>query len=154
MLLKANEERDAMSDMPSKNDKGIEMEQDFSGEAFSVSEDSEEDENEDNQDEQLESAMGEVGANSHIVDEKLGDMGDDENENRSTNEKYEHGPPVKDKASQDEELRAKADSTAAEEDAGDLDAKEFGEHNDKNGDEDGYDGGEDMNIDKDRKSVV
>ncbi|KAK4427378.1 Midasin [Sesamum alatum] len=145
----ANEERDAMSDMPSKNDKGIEMEQDFSGEAFSVSEDSEEDENEDNQDEQLESAMGEVGVNSDIVDEKLGDMDDDENENRSTNEKYEQGPSVKDKASQDEELRAKEDSAAAEEDAGDFDAKEFSEHNDKDKNEEGYDGEEDMNIDKD-----
>ncbi|KAL2243207.1 UNVERIFIED_CONTAM: Midasin, partial [Sesamum indicum] len=144
-----NEERDAMSDMPSKNDKGIEMEQDFSGEAFSVSEDSEEDENEDNQDEQLESAMGEVGANSDIVDEKLGDMDDDENENHSTNEKHEHWPSVKGKASQDEELRAKEDSAAAEEDAGDLDAKEFSEHNDNDKNEEGHDGGEDMNIDKD-----
>ncbi|KAL0354500.1 UNVERIFIED_CONTAM: Midasin [Sesamum radiatum] len=143
------EERDAMPDMPSKDDKGIEMEQDFGGETFSVSEDSEEDENEDNQDEQLESAMGEVGTNSDIVDEKLGDMDDDENENRSTNEKYEQGPSVKDKASQDEELRAKEDSAAAEEDAGDLDAKEFGDHNDKDKNEEGHDGGEDMNIDKD-----
>ncbi|KAL0415065.1 UNVERIFIED_CONTAM: Midasin, partial [Sesamum latifolium] len=146
---KENEERDAKSDMLSKDDKGIEMEQDFGGETCSVSEDSEEDENEDNQDEQLESAMGEVGANSDIVDEKLGDMDDDENENRSTNEKYEHGPSVKDKASQDEELRAKEDSAAAEEDAGDLDAKEFSDHNDNDKNEEGHDGGEDMNIDKD-----
>ncbi|KAI3455601.1 hypothetical protein Pfo_012264 [Paulownia fortunei] len=147
MSEKPNEERDAMSDMPSKNEKGIEMEQDFSGEAFSVSEDSEDDENEDNQDEQLESAMGEVGANSDIVDEKLGDINDDEN--RNTNEKYEYGPSVKDKSFQDEELRAKVDSAATEEDDRDLDAKESSEHNDENGNEEGYDGAEDMNIDKD-----
>ncbi|KAL0341853.1 UNVERIFIED_CONTAM: Midasin, partial [Sesamum calycinum] len=151
--LQENEERDAMSDMPSKDDKGIEMEQDFGGETFSVSEDSEEDGNEDKQDEQLESAMGEVGANSDVVDEKLGDMDDDEKENRSTNEKYEHGPSVKDKASQDEELRAKEDSAAADEDAGDLDAKEFSDHNDKDKNEEGHDGGEDMNIDKDDEFV-
>ncbi|KAK4395085.1 Midasin, partial [Sesamum angolense] len=151
--LQENEERDAMSNMPSKDDKGIEMEQDFGGETFSVSEDSEEDGNEDNQDEQLESAMGEVGANSDVVDEKLGDMDDDENENRSTNEKYEHGPSVKDKASQDEELRAKEDSAADDEDAGDLDAKEFSDHNDKDKNEEGDDGGEDMNIDKDDEFV-
>ncbi|KAK6125035.1 hypothetical protein DH2020_041213 [Rehmannia glutinosa] len=145
-LNDSNEERDAKSDMPSKNEKGIEMEEDFNADAFSVSEDSEDDENEDNQDEQLESAMGEVGDDSNIVDEKLGDNNDDEN--RNSNEKYENGPSVKDKSLENEELRAKEDSTATEEDGGDIDAKESGEQKD-NGNEEDYDGAEDMKIDKD-----
>ncbi|KAK4479548.1 hypothetical protein RD792_015065 [Penstemon davidsonii] len=144
---KLNEDQEAMTDQPSKTEKGIEMEQDFNGEALSVSEDSSDDEeNEVNQDEQLESAMGEVGAESDIVDEKLGDTNDDEN--RDANEKYEQGPSVKDKDSHDEELRPKEDSASANDGAGDLDAKESSENNDENGSEEGSDGAEDMNIDK------
>ncbi|GFQ03816.1 midasin [Phtheirospermum japonicum] len=151
---KPNEERDDMSDMPSKNEKGIEMEEDFNGETCSVSEDSEEDgENEDNnQDEpQLDSAMGEVGDESNIVDEKLGDDKDDD-ENGNTNEKYENGPSVNDKSSQDEELRAKEDSAAVEEDGRDLDGKESNEQDNGN-DEENHDGEDDMKIDKDDVSV-
>ncbi|KAL3824480.1 hypothetical protein ACJIZ3_020509 [Penstemon smallii] len=144
---KLNEDQEAMTDQPSKTEKGIEMEQDFNGEALSVSEDSSDDEeNEVNQDEQLESAMGEVGAESDIVDEKLGETNDDEN--RDANEKYEQGPSVKDKDSHDEELRPKGDSESANDGAGDLDAKESTENNDENGSEEGSDGAEDMNIDK------
>lgn len=148
-FLKPNEERNDVSDMPSKTEKGIEMEQDFDGETFSVSEDSGDDENDDNQeDDHIESAMGEVGDKSDVVDEKLGDKEDDED--RSANEKYEEGPSVKDQASQDEELRAKVDSDATtKEDADDLDAKEAGEHNEEETNEEGFDGEEDMKVDKD-----
>ncbi|KAL3632042.1 hypothetical protein CASFOL_025026 [Castilleja foliolosa] len=152
---KSNEERDEMSDMPSKNEKGIEMEEDFNGETCSVSEDSEDDdENEDNnQDEpELDSAMGEVGDESNIVDEKLGDDMDD-NENGNANEKYENGPSVNDKSSKDEELRAKEDSASAKEDGGDLDTKESNEK-DNGDDEENHDGeDDDMKIDKDDASV-
>ncbi|XP_057771067.1 midasin isoform X2 [Salvia miltiorrhiza] len=142
---KPNEERN--DDMPSKNEKGIEMEQEFDGDMVSVSEDSGDDENDDNgEDEQIESAMGEVGDKSDVVDEKLGDTNEDED--RCANEKYEQGAPVKDQA-QDEELRAKEDSEATKEDAIDLDAKEAGEPNEENGDEEGVDGEEDMKVDKD-----
>ncbi|XP_051115352.1 midasin [Andrographis paniculata] len=150
---KGNEEQDAKSDMPSKNEKGIEMEQDFDGEAFSVSEDSEDDGDDDNEDdEQLESALGDVGANGDVADEKLGDANDDgEDENPNANEKYENGPAVNEKASHDKELRAKDDSAAAEEDTGEVEAKESDAHNDENGEEEEeeYDGGEDMKVDKD-----
>ncbi|KAL1551716.1 midasin-like isoform X1 [Salvia divinorum] len=141
---KPNEERN--DDMSSKNEKGIEMEQEFDGDTFSVSEDSGEDEDDGNEeDEQIESAMGEVGDKSDVVDEKLGDTNEDED--RSANEKYEQGASVKDQA-QDEELRAKEDSEAMNEDSVDLDAKEAGEPNEENGDEEGADG-EDMKVDKD-----
>ncbi|KAG6397962.1 hypothetical protein SASPL_139412 [Salvia splendens] len=142
---KPNEER--KDDMPSKNEKGIEMEQEFDGDMFSVSEDSGDDENNENEDdEQIESAMGEVGDKSDVVDEKLGDTNEDED--RSANEKYEQGASVKDQA-QDEELRAKEDSEAMKEDAIDLDAKEADKPNEENGDEEGADGEEDMKVDKD-----
>lgn len=145
--MKPNEERDDKPEMPSKTEKGIEMEEDFQGDAFSLSEDSEDDESEDNEEEQLESAMEEVGPKSDVVDEKLVDINDDDN--HTTNEKYEHGPSVKDKSSQDEELRAKDDSAATEEDEEALDAKESTEHNDENGNAEGEDGAEDMDVDKD-----
>ena len=55
------------------------MEQDFAADAQSVSEDTAEDNNDDDsEDEQLESAMGETGANSEAVDEKLWDKDEDE----------------------------------------------------------------------------
>ncbi|KAL8046294.1 hypothetical protein ABFX02_08G168300 [Erythranthe guttata] len=153
-----NEKRDE-SNLPSETEKGIEMEQDFDGDAFSVSEDSENDDNEDdNEDEpKLESAMGEVGDNSDVVDEKLGGTNDEDNPKE--NEKYENGPSVKDKSSEDDELRANEGSAAAEENGGDLDAKESNENgDDENGNEEGdengdEEGAEDMNIDKDDACV-
>ncbi|XP_073015322.1 midasin-like isoform X1 [Primulina eburnea] len=145
---KQNEERDAMSDIPSTNEKGIEMEQDFDGDSFSVSEDSGNDGNEDDPDDQLDSAVGEAGSNKDVVDEKLGGV-DDDDENHRSNEKYENGPSVKDKTSNDEELRAGEDFDAAIEDAGDLDANISSEQKNENVKEEGCDGAEDMNIDKD-----
>ncbi|XP_073126022.1 midasin isoform X2 [Henckelia pumila] len=145
---KPNEEKGDMSDIPNKNEKGIEMEQEFDGDTFSVSEDSGSDGNEDDQYEQPESAMGEVCSNRDIVDEKLGGA-DGDNENHQANEKYENGPSVKDKTSNDEELRAGEYFDAVNEDAGDLDENISSEHKDENVNEEGCDGAEDMNIDKD-----
>ncbi|KAL6547365.1 hypothetical protein OROMI_023086 [Orobanche minor] len=149
---KANEEQDTDSEQPSKTNKGIEMEEEFNGEAFSVSEDDESDENVENevdQDEQLDTAMGEVGEYGEVADEKLGDMDDDTDENNDRNEKYEHGPSVKDNSPKDEELRAKEeDSATVNDDDKDGDAKESTEDNNESGDEDVIDDEEDMNIDK------
>ncbi|KAI7735795.1 hypothetical protein M8C21_000557, partial [Ambrosia artemisiifolia] len=151
---KAGEEQDALNDVPSKNDKGIEMEQDFNADAFSVSEDETDDENNDEGDEpELDSAMGETGDDSKIVDEKLGENEDDENdENPEKNEKYETGPSVKDNDPSGRELRAKEDDVATTDEAGELDPDESNKHNDENDDnvpDDGNDDVEDMNVDKD-----
>ncbi|KAI3727341.1 hypothetical protein L1987_67154 [Smallanthus sonchifolius] len=148
---KAGEEQDALNDVPSKNDKGIEMEQDFNADAFSVSEDETDDENDDESNEpELDSAMGETGDNSEIVDEKLGENKDDGNyENPEKNEKYETGPSVKDNDPSDRELRAKEDDVATTDEAGELDPDESNKQNDENDDEvpdDGNDDVEDMNI--------
>ncbi|GAB4842595.1 hypothetical protein Ancab_012571 [Ancistrocladus abbreviatus] len=111
-------EEDASEEVPSKNDKGIEMEQDFEADAFSVSEDSagdDDDDGEGEEDEQLESAMGKTGDDSEIVDEKHWDKEDDGNSD-GINEKYESGPSVKDGDLTGRELRAKEDSAAMPDD--------------------------------------
>ncbi|CAK9179916.1 unnamed protein product [Ilex paraguariensis] len=156
---KPNEEQDTLPDVPSKTDKGIEMEEDFAAETFSVSEESGDDDSNDGQDEQLESAMGDTGVDSEIVDEKLWDKDDDENPSRTkekyesgpTKEKYESGPSVKDKDSSGRELRAKEDSATSANEVGELDRDGSDKQNDANGNEDGPDGTddiEDMNVDK------
>ena len=141
-----------MSDeVPSKNDKGIEMEQDFAADTFSVSEESGDDDNEDSGDEQLDSAMGETGADSEIVDEKLWNKDADENAN-NTKEKYESGPSVMDKDASFRELRAKEDDAAAAADEpGQLNQDESNEQNDEIGSQDDLGNTEnmdDMNMDK------
>ncbi|OMP00571.1 hypothetical protein COLO4_12565 [Corchorus olitorius] len=105
---KPSEEQAASDDVPSKDQKGIEMEQDFAADTFSVSEDSGDDNDEDTEDQQLESAMGETGDNSEVVDEMLWDKDNDENPNN--NEKYESGPSVRDNDTSSREFRAKEDS--------------------------------------------
>ncbi|KAE8674161.1 Mitochondrial substrate carrier family protein [Hibiscus syriacus] len=108
-----SEEQDVSNDVPSKKEKGIEMEQDFAADTFSVSEDdSEEDNNEeDDEDQQLESAVGETGEKSEVVDEKL--QGKDDDDNLNNNEKYESGPSVKDSDKSSREFRGKEDSSGA-----------------------------------------
>lgn len=154
MILQPNEEEDVLNDVPSKNDKGIEMEQDFAADTFSVSEDSGDDNDDDGEDEQLDKAMGETGADSEIVDEKLWDKdenGDDDEDNpKNTNEKYESGPSVKDKDPDGRELRAKDESAPTADKAEELDTGEVTKENDENGDEgpEDTDNMEDMSIDK------
>ncbi|GFY97181.1 midasin-like protein [Actinidia rufa] len=150
---KLDDEQAGLNEVPSKNDKGIEMEQDFAADTFSVSEESGDDNDEDGQDEQLDSAMGETGAESEIIDEKLWDK-DDEEKPGSTKEKYESGPSVKDADSSGRELRAKEDSDSATpaDEAGDLSPNEFDKEDDVNDSQDDLDNGEnteDMNMDKD-----
>ncbi|GAA0141094.1 hypothetical protein LIER_02318 [Lithospermum erythrorhizon] len=106
--VKQNENQDALTNTPSENVKGVEMGQDFEADTFSVSEDSEDDDSVIDGDQQLESDMGEVGANGETVDEKQCDNEDDENL-KSTNEKHENTPSMKDSGISDMELRAKED---------------------------------------------
>ncbi|CAN0878069.1 MDN1 [Linum grandiflorum] len=119
---KGEEDQNANGEVPSKNEKGIEMEEDFTADTFSLSEDSdEEDDNKDDDDEQqLDSAVGDAGPESEAVDEKLFDKEEDENPEEK-NEKYEAGSSsVKDKDMSNRELRGKDD--------------EAGENDDKEGD--------------------
>ncbi|XP_062087755.1 midasin isoform X2 [Humulus lupulus] len=147
---KQNEEQNASGEVPNKNDKGIEMEQDFDAKLSDVSEDSEEDMDDDGE-EQLESAMGETGVDSEVVDEKLWNKEEDENPNNST-EKYESGPSVKDTDKSSRELRAKEDSSTADE-PGELNPEEVDKLDGETGkqdelcDDDGDDI-DDANLDK------
>ncbi|XAR49907.1 hypothetical protein NMG60_11004090 [Bertholletia excelsa] len=151
---KLTEEQDDLNEVPDKNEKGIEMEQDFVADTYSVSEESEGDDdngNEDDEDEQqLESAMGDAGTNSEIVDERLGDKNDEDSNNAK--EKYESGPSVNDADSSGRELRAKDDPDPASpnDEDGELNPHELGKQ-DENENQDGADteeNVEDMKLDK------
>ncbi|PKI73659.1 hypothetical protein CRG98_005900 [Punica granatum] len=114
---KTGEEKDAPGDVPNKSDRGIEMEQDFDADICSVSKDSGEDdnENEESDGEQIESAMGKTGDESEIVDEKLWDENEDNDDNNvpeRRNEKYESGPSVENRDKNSLELRGKEEGEA------------------------------------------
>ncbi|KAL6993116.1 hypothetical protein U1Q18_011234 [Sarracenia purpurea var. burkii] len=149
---KLNDEQDDLSEVPSKNDKGLEMEEDFAADTFSISEESGDDGNEDSQDVQLESAMGKTGVSSEIIDEKLWDKDDEENPN-NTKEKYESGPSVKDRDSSGRELRAKEDSESAipADEDGEFNQNEFDKQDGENANECDPENAvnkDDMNFDK------
>ncbi|XP_052182550.1 midasin isoform X2 [Diospyros lotus] len=152
---KLNEEKLDSGEVPGKNDKGIEMEQDFAADTFSVSEESGDDDGEDDQDEQLESAMGETGPNSEVIDERLQDKDDKENPN-NIKEKYETGPAVNDSDSSGRELRAKEDSDSgapADEDI-ELNARESDKQDNRDENQDGLDSLENMeNVNMDREEA-
>lgn len=112
-ILQKNEKQDDSDKVPSSNNTGIEMEQDFQADALSLSEDSGEDDDIDNEDGELESEMGPTGPDSEAVGEKVCDKNENETPN-DTREKYESGPSVKDRDGGNRELRAKDDSTANE----------------------------------------
>lgn len=92
----------------SNKDKGIEMDDDFEADTFSVSEDSEVSDNDEDEDINLESKMGETGDDKQVVDEKLWNKDEDDKPDNSS-EKYESGPSVEETKSRDRELRAKQD---------------------------------------------
>ncbi|XP_068635226.1 midasin isoform X2 [Aristolochia californica] len=105
---KPGEHAEAPNEVPGKKDKGIEMEEDFNGDTFSVSEDSGDDEGqEDAEDINLDSVMGEGLDGQEKIDEKLWDKEDGDPD--KSQEKYEAGPSVREKDSSLRELRAKDD---------------------------------------------
>nr|XP_009757416.1 PREDICTED: midasin [Nicotiana sylvestris] len=139
------DEESTLGEAPSKTDKGIEMEQDFAADTYSVSEDSADEEEGNEENEELESAMGETGDRGEVADEKLWDKGDD---NPSTmDEKYESGPSVKDSGI-NRELRAKDDADEAADEAGELNPDISEEQADENGNDETCEGMEDINMDK------
>ncbi|KAJ8448240.1 hypothetical protein Cgig2_025164 [Carnegiea gigantea] len=161
-LVSQKEEQDASNELPGKNDKGIEMEQDFDAGTFSVSEDSGDDEHDDNGDdeaEQLDSAMGNTGDDSEVVDEKLWNKEEDENLDGG-NGKDESGPSMKDRDPNNRELRAKDESDARIDDLAEGNDIESDKDDEMNDDKDAgndapYDklNTEDMNVDKEEASA-
>ncbi|KAF6161323.1 hypothetical protein GIB67_009210 [Kingdonia uniflora] len=113
-LLGASDKPDGpetSNEVPSKNDKGIETEQEFIATTCSVSEDSESSDADDDVKENVDSEMGDTGDKKDKVDEKLCDKNEDEDGNpKDKNDKYESGPTVRDVNSGSRELRAKDDS--------------------------------------------
>nr|XP_011467404.1 PREDICTED: midasin isoform X1 [Fragaria vesca subsp. vesca] len=144
-----SDENDAPGQAPSKDDKGIEMEQDFDAEKSSVSDDSEEDTNpkDDEDDEQIETEVGPTGEDGTDVDEKRGNKDEDENLNKA-DEKYEPGSSVVDKDASSRELRAKEDNDAVNK-LGELDDDELDEPEGETGNQDDpVENGDERNLDK------
>ncbi|KAJ4957407.1 hypothetical protein NE237_024518 [Protea cynaroides] len=125
---KPDEELDASEEVPSKNEKGIEMNEDFSADTYSVSEDSGDDGDEEEEDEKLESAMGETGDKGQVVDEKLWNKDEDGNPD-NTNEKYESGPSVRDIDSSSRELHAREDDAIMADESSDQIAEQKDDEN-------------------------
>lgn len=146
-MLQLNEQQNSLGDMSNAKDKGIEMEEDFAADTYSISEDSVDDGDDNEENEQVESAVGETGDHSEKVDEKLWDREEDEN-NDSIDEKYEPGQAVKDKGDE-RELQAKDDSAAYNDDEREgADPGELGKKPDENGNEESLDETEDMNLEE------
>ncbi|KAF8388344.1 hypothetical protein HHK36_027010 [Tetracentron sinense] len=146
---KPSDSPDESNEVPSKNNKGIEMDQDFAADTFSVSEDSGDDHDEDSEDEELESAMEENLDDSEIVNEKLWSKDEDGNLN-NLDEKYESGPSIRDTDSSCRELRAKEDCAATVDESGELNPGEPNKQNDEDKSHDGPDNKDlvDMKMDK------
>ncbi|CAM6097712.1 unnamed protein product [Calypogeia fissa] len=94
-----------------KADKGIEMEQDFSGDMMDLSEDEQEEEdgNDEEEEEKLESKMGEGEDDSEVVDEKLWNNDDEKDQEPDAKEKYEKDSAVSGVKPEDLEMRGKED---------------------------------------------
>ncbi|XP_056176640.1 midasin isoform X2 [Syzygium oleosum] len=137
---KPGEEQNASTEVPNKNEKGIEMEQDFAADTFSVSQDSTEDDTDNSDGEELESAMGKNGDDSEVVDERLWNK-DDDNSQEKGNEKHESGPSVRDRDENQRELRAKEEGPTVPDEAHSNNA---GETNDAAADKDNLVDVEDM----------
>lgn len=147
-MLQQKEKQDDSSEVPSGNNTGIEMEEDFQADAVSLSEDSGENEDTDGENEELESEMGATGPDSEAVGEKIWDKDEDETP-KDTREKYESGPSVRDRDGSNKELRAKDDSTTDEPADGNCD--EGDTQNDEAATQDDFDNGEnadEVNMDK------
>ncbi|KAL2892752.1 Midasin [Bienertia sinuspersici] len=141
------EEPNTMNELPSKNDEGIEMQENFEASEYSVSEDSgnedNDDENEDDEVGQLDRAMGDTGDDGEVADEKLWDKEEDQNLDTKT-EKYDAGPSVKDKDPNNRELKAKDDSAATTDEQTEGNSDKSGENEDM---DTGKDNVEDNEID-------
>ncbi|KAL2649174.1 hypothetical protein R1flu_017302 [Riccia fluitans] len=111
------QEDDVQKDTEGKKpEKGVEMEQDFSGEMLDLSDDvSEEEDDSQLEDGKLESKMGEDGEDNEIVDEKLWDNDDENDRQPEGKEKYEKDSEVTGARPEDLEMRGKDGSD--EEDA-------------------------------------
>ncbi|XP_021720497.1 midasin-like [Chenopodium quinoa] len=153
------EEPDALNELPNDKVEGIEMKNDFDAPDFNLSEDTGDEDNDDDngedEDEQLDTAMGNTGDDSEVVDEKLCDKEEDQNLD-NTNEKHEPGPSVKDRDLDNRELRAKDDTAATTDEPteGDNDATDENDNADTSKDgTDDIDNPDSMNVDQEEANA-
>ncbi|KAJ4772445.1 Midasin [Rhynchospora pubera] len=131
------EEKQDVTDKSDKNpsgmDKGIEMEEDFSGDLCSVSEDSGEDEDEEDDEElDIESQMGDAGENKEAVSEKAWDGKDGDENFESSSQRYESGSSIRETDPSSKELRAKDDESLGVDDSNKFDDDEAPEAKEEN----------------------
>ncbi|CAH9088613.1 unnamed protein product [Cuscuta europaea] len=145
------QENNDSNDLSSAKDKGIEMEEDLTGPAYSLSTDSIDDKDgNEEEDGEIDSAMGPTGDHSDKVDEKPWDKKGDEDDD-SIDEKYKSAQSVNDNGN-DQELQAKDDTSSNDDENYEREGCDPGE-SDKQHDENGNaespdDETEDMNLDE------
>ncbi|XP_062201313.1 midasin-like isoform X2 [Phragmites australis] len=125
-------EKDAMckpDQAPKDDDNAIEMPEDFAAELSDVSEDPEgKDSGDEDEDMNLDNQMGDTGDASEVVGKKSWDNDEDDDPKTST-EKYESGSLAKGTEQNDRELRAKDEDCVEGEDPMEMDYDEQGKKN-------------------------
>ncbi|KAG0489307.1 hypothetical protein HPP92_008118 [Vanilla planifolia] len=140
---------DGSDKISSNKDRGIEMDEDFAADTFSVSEDSENsDDGDDMEDVNIESKMGETGDTGQTVDEKLWDKEKDDKPETSL-EKYESGPSVEERNGSDKELRAKQEDASAIEESDQFGNEKSDAPSEEENDFSSESNADDANVDKD-----
>ncbi|KAF8672677.1 hypothetical protein HU200_049372 [Digitaria exilis] len=115
---------------PKNDDEAVEMKEDFDAPLSDVSEDPEgKDSGNEDEDMNLDSQMGDTGDSSEVVGKKSWDKDEDDDPKTST-EKYDSASSVKGTEKNDRELRAKDDGSLEEEDQMEMDNDEQGKNND------------------------
>nr|CAB3494534.1 unnamed protein product [Digitaria exilis] len=115
---------------PKNDDEAVEMKEDFDAPLSDVSEDPEgKDSGNEDEDMNLDSQMGDTGDSSEVVGKKSWDKDEDDDPKTST-EKYDSASSVKGTEKNDRELRAKDDGSVEEEDQMEMDNDEQGKNND------------------------
>ncbi|TVU30479.1 hypothetical protein EJB05_22106, partial [Eragrostis curvula] len=113
---------------PENDDNAIEMAEDFTAELSDISEDPEGKESGDeDEDMNLDNQMGDTGDASEVVGKKSWDKDEDDDSKTST-EKYESGSSAKGTEHNDQELRAKEDDSVEDQDPMEMDCDEQGKN--------------------------
>jgi len=108
---------------PKNDDKAVEMQDDFNAQLSDVSEDLEGEDSGGEDEDNLDNQMGDTGDASEVVGKKSWDK-DEDDDPKTSNEKYESGSSAKGTEQDDRELRAKDDGSIEEEDPMEMDSEE------------------------------
>lgn len=108
---------------PKNDDKAVEMQDDFNAQLSDVSEDLEGEDSGGEDEDNLDNQMGDTGDASEVVGKKSWDK-DEDDDPKTSIEKYESSSSAKGSEQDDRELRAKDDGSVEEEDPMEMDSEE------------------------------